>query len=257
MKASLIGHTGFVGSNLHGQGDFSSTFNSLNIEEMRGRHFDAIWCAGVRAVKWWANQHPEEDWSGIVDLLGVLATVTCERFVLISTVDVFQDPNGKTEADTPTREGLHPYGLHRLAVEEFVRERFDRSTIVRLPGLFGPGLKKNIIYDFLHDNQTQKIHADAQFQFYDLKSVHADCATAVSSGLGLVHFAVEPVSVPDVANVAFGFDFENRPPGTKPARYDFQTLHAGLYGGAPPYIQNRKRVLDNLAAFVRGERETS
>ena len=196
MTAALIGHTGFVGSNLLGQGDFSSTFSSSNIGEMRGRHFDTVWCAGVRAVKWWANQHPEEDWSGIADLLDVLATVTCERFVLVSTVDVFQHPNGKTEDDVPEHEGLHPYGLHRLAVEE----------CVRLPGLFGPGLKKNVIYDFLHDNQTEKIHADGQFQFYDLASVHADCAMAVVNGLDLVHFAVEPVSVRDGAKTAFDFD---------------------------------------------------
>ena len=257
MTATLVGHTGFVGSNLFGQGNFSSTFNSSNINRMRERHFDTIWCAGVRAVKWWANQHPEEDWNGIADLLDVLANVTCERFVLISSVDVFQDPNGKTEADAPVREGLHPYGLHRLAVEDFVRERFERSTVMRLPGLFGPALKKNVIYDLLHDNHTEMIHADAQFQFYDLKSVHTDCATAVANGLDLVHFAVEPVSVRDVAKTAFGFDFENRPPETRPARYDFHTLHAELYGGAAPYIQNKQRVLDNLTDFVRRERAAS
>lgn len=254
MTAALIGHTGFVGSNLLGQGDFSSTFNSSNIGEMRGRHFDTVWCAGVRAVKWWANHHPAEDRSGIAGLLNVLATVTCEHFVLVSTVDVFRHSNGKTEDDAPEPEGLHPYGLHRLEVEEFVRERFPASTIVRLPGLFGPGLKKNVIYDFLHDNQTEKIHADGQFQFYDLASVYADCVTAAANGLNLVHFAVEPVSVHDVAKAAFGFDFENRPAEMRPARYDFHTLHAGLYGGVAPYIQDRRQVLDKLAAFVRRER---
>lgn len=257
MTAALIGHTGFVGSNLLRQSDFSCAFNSSNIDELRGRHFDTIWCAGVRAVKWWANQHPEEDWSGIVSLLDVLATVTCELFVLVSTVDVFQHPNGKTEADAPTREGLHPYGLHRLTVEKFVFERFPASTVVRLPGLFGPGLKKNVIYDFLHENHTEQIHADAQFQFYDLASVHDDCTTAVGNGLNIIHFAVEPVSVCDVAKAAFGIDFENRPPDTRPTRYDFHTLHAGLYGGVVPYIQDKQRVLENLAAFVRREREAS
>lgn len=254
MTQSLIGYTGFVGSNLFRQGEFSDKFNSLNIAEMRGRHFDTIWCAGVRAAKWWANLHPDDDWRGITALLDVLGTVTCERFVLISTVDVFQNPNGKTENSLPEREGLHPYGLHRLAVEDFVSEHFPAVTIVRLPGLFGPGLKKNAIYDLLHDNQTEKIHADGQFQFYDLKSVYADCTTAIDNNRDIIHFAVEPVSVRDVAKAAFGVNFENTPPQTRPARYDFRTLYAGLYNSPAPYIQQRQQVLENLAAFVHRER---
>lgn len=253
MTQSLIGYTGFVGSNLLRQGEFSNRFNSSNISEMRRRHFDTIWCAGIRAEKWWANLHPEDDLRGITTLLDVLDTVTCERFVLISTVDVFQDPNGKTEHSLPEREGLHPYGLHRLAVEDFVREHFPSVTIVRLPGLFGPGLKKNVIYDLLHDNQTEKIHADGQFQFYDLENMYADCRTAIDNNLELIHFAVEPVSVRDLAKAAFGIDFENTPQ-IRPARYDFHTLYSGLYNGFGFYIQQRQQVLDNLAAFVRRER---
>ena len=46
---ALIGHTGFVGSNLTNKHTFPALFNSTNIEEMRGGTFDSVVCAGVQA----------------------------------------------------------------------------------------------------------------------------------------------------------------------------------------------------------------
>ena len=257
MKRALIGHTGFVGSNLLHNGDFSATFNSSTISDLRGKHFHEIWCAGVKAVKWWANQNPKEDWRNIQLLLDTLKTVTCDRFILISTVDIFQNPLGKNETMLPDEEGLHPYGLHRLKIEKTIKEFFPHHTIVRLPGLFGKGLKKNIIYDFLHDNQLEKIHSDAQFQFYDLSTIYKDCTVALENDLELVHFAVEPVTVHEVAEIVLGHQFENKPDGMQPALYDFQTIHAGIFGAQAPYLQSRREVLERLTAFVSQEREVA
>jgi len=254
MKRALIGHTGFVGSNLLRQGAFTETFNSSNCAELKDKHFDEVWCAGVRAMKWWANQHPDEDWQGIAPLLDCLQAVTCDKFVLISTVDVFSDPSGKNEASLPEKKGLHPYGLHRLEVEKAIWERFPQSLTVRLPGLFGHGLKKNVIYDFLHNNQTEKIHSDACFQFYDLANIFDDCMTALAAGLELVHFAVEPVAVHEVAKIILGRDFINHPQGVSPASYNFQTIHAAIFGAQGVYLQSRATVLRNIKAFVQHER---
>ena len=60
-RTALIGHTGFVGSNLASQHGYTDCFNSRNIGEIAGRCYDTVVCAGVQAVKYWANQHPEED----------------------------------------------------------------------------------------------------------------------------------------------------------------------------------------------------
>lgn len=254
MNSALIGHTGFVGGNLLRQSTFAATFSSASIAKMQGAHFDTIWCAGIRAVKWWANLHPKEDWQDIESLLNVLATVTCKHFVLISTVDVFQNSCGKTELCIPEEEGLHAYGRHRLHVEQMVKERFASHTIVRLPGLFGAGLKKNVIYDLLHDHQVDKFHSEASFQFYDLSTVHADCLTAVNAGLELVHFAVEPCTVGQVAEIVLGRPFVQHPEGVEPVNYDLQTVYAELYGAKSPYMQHRDKVMRRLAAFVQCER---
>src|SRR5664280_2291793 len=196
MRA-LIGYTGFVGGNLDRQGAFDARINSKNIGALAGGDFDEIWCAGIQAVKWWANQNPDDDWRGIKTLLDVLETVKTRRFVLISTVDVFRSPVEVDERTQPQCDGLHAYGLHRIRVENWVREHFPRHLIVRLPGLYGDGLMKNVIYDLLTGNNLGNLQADAIFQFYNLARLTADIDLALSAELDLVHFATEPVSVVD------------------------------------------------------------
>ena len=46
-----------------------------------------------------------------------------------------------------------------------LRKKFSRHVIVRLPGLIGPGLRKNIIFDFLNHNNVTKIESRSVFQF--------------------------------------------------------------------------------------------
>lgn len=249
MQNALIGYTGFVGSNLHEQGTFNALFNSSNFNEMRNCEFDTVWCSGISAVKWWANQNPEEDWQGIAPLLDVLTTVKARHFVLLSTVDVFKDCSAATETTPLDREGLHPYGAHRAIVEDFVRDHFASHTIVRLPGLFGNGLKKNIIYDFLHDNETHKIHAENIFQFYDLNTIYQDILTAVENDCSLIHFATEPVAVKDVVKSAFNKHYDNTTDYT-PVSYDMHTRYAKLYGNDGSYIQSADTVLEKISDFV-------
>jgi nucleoside-diphosphate-sugar epimerase len=252
MRA-LIGHTGFVGSNLDRQGAFDARFNSRNVADLAGREYDEIWCAGIQAVKWWANQNAAEDWRRIEALLDALKSVQARRFVLFSTVDVFRSPLAVDEHTTPEHEGLHAYGLHRLRVEEWVKERFPQHLVVRLPGLFGEGLKKNVIYDMMSGNNIEAIQKEAVFQFYDLARLTVDVDVARSGGCDLVHFATEPVSVADVATSAFGITLPSRPCKSVP-RYDVRTVYAGLWGREGHYLQDRDEMLRGIRAFVSAQR---
>ena len=245
---ALIGHTGFVGGNLRGQGVFEHLFNSSNIEDIRGRSFDLVVCAGAPSVKWRANQEPEADLVAVSRLIGALREVEARRVVVISTVDVYPTPVDVDE-DTPIdRSAGLPYGRHRLMLEDAVRERFD-TTVVRLPGLFGPGLKKNIIYDLLHGNQVDRIAPDSQFQFYDLTGLTRDIDRVITNGIELVNLATEPVSVADVARYGFGLSFEN-PDAPLAASYDIRTKFDGPRGGRNGYLQDRHEVLDRIRTFV-------
>ncbi len=253
MANALIGHTGFVGGNLLAQGRYSELFNSKNIDAIAGRSFELVVSAGCKAAKWIANKEPEADRAGVQSLMRALEHVRAERFVLISTIDVYPRPIEVDEREQPPLEGAQPYGKHRLELEHFVRARFPKALIVRLPGLFGMGLKKNAIYDFLHDNRLDLVHQDGQFQFYDLARIEADVQTALAAGLELVNFATEPVTTRELATQAFGREFHNQLPPPAP-RYDFRTAHARVWGRTGPYLASRAEVLESIAAFVRRER---
>jgi nucleoside-diphosphate-sugar epimerase len=168
-------------------------------------------------------------------------------------VDVFAAPVGVDENSPPLKEGLHPYGLHRLRLEEFVASRFPSCTVIRLPGLFGEGLKKNVVYDFLHANNLCAIHSGSVFQFYDLSNIHADCRKILDAGLKIAHLAVEPVTVAEIARRVFAVNFENHPENAVPARYDLRTIHAGLWGKSGFYLQNKEEVLRCIHDFVAKE----
>ena len=249
MNSALIGHTGFVGSTLERGGGYQHLFNSRNIETIRGRRFDRVVCAGVSAVKWQANKDPEADWAGIQRLLGPLEEVEAEVFTLISTVDVYPTPVSVTERDEPDRTAGQPYGRHRLAVEDWVRSRFPRVHVIRLPGLFGAGLKKNIIFDMLTDNNLEVINPDSTFQWYDLSRLSGDLARAEALGLELVNMAVEPVSTEAIRSRFF----PDKEIGARPApagAYDMRSVHAAAFGGSGVYQISASEVMQRMGVFL-------
>jgi len=249
MNDALIGYTGFVGSNLNRQRPFRSLFNSKNINEIFGKSYDFLVCSGAYAEKWRANQNPSQDRKHIDELIKALGAVQADRGVLISTVDVYPAPVDVDESCPVNGLENHAYGKNRGRLESYFLERFSNPLVIRLPGLFGSGLKKNVVFDLMNHNDLDKIDSRAQFQFYGLDSLWRDVQVALVHGLRLVNFATEPVSVREVAKKAFGMAFENVMP-LKPARYDFKTLHSGLWMRSDGYMRSKEEVLDEMRGFV-------
>jgi nucleoside-diphosphate-sugar epimerase len=254
-KQALIGYTGFVGGNLKSQGSFTDFFNTKNITDIDGQQFDLVVSSATPAEMWKANQEPEADMASIQALIDHLATVKARRFVLISTIATYAHPTSVNEdSDLVTAEAT-PYGAHRAKLEAFCRQTFDQLVVVRLPGLFGNGLKKNVIYDFLHHNDVAKIDSRAVYQFYNLDRIWADIKVALDNQLPLVNLAVEPTSVAEVARHGFGLAFDQHTlPDDKLPYFDMHTKYAGLYGQNGNYIETKDQVLAGIKAFVDRER---
>lgn len=250
--SALIGYTGFVGSTLNATRSYSALFNSSNIQDIVGQHFGYVVCAGVSAVKWLANREPETDWRGIERLMSCLEHVTVDHFVLISTVDVYHDLIGVDERTDPSNDDLHPYGLHRLRLERFVAERFPSHTIVRLPALFGHGLKKNAIFDLMHDNHVDRIVSNAAFQWYPIRRLANDLDLIDAADLRLINITAEPVTMKEIADAFFPRRHLG-PPVERPPRYDLHSIHAALLGGREGYHLSAEQVMTELRSFVTTE----
>lgn len=252
LPDALIGHSGFVGTTLKQQKTFQHLYRSTNIADICGQAFDMAVCAAAPAKKWLANREPEADRQTIEQLIAHLKSMTCQTMVLISTVDVFKDPNGKTEDAVVEEAGLHPYGLHRRQLERFVEQHFPQHLIVRLPGLVGPGLRKNVIFDFLNDNNLHAIDSRGVFQFYPMVNLWYDIQTALQAGLRRVHLTAAPIAVAEVARLGFGRTFDTTLP-QPPARYDLCSQHAALFGGQGSYQYSQRETLLAIRAYAQSE----
>ncbi|ABM02311.1 hypothetical protein Ping_0453 [Psychromonas ingrahamii 37] len=252
VNNALIGYSGFVGSILLKQSDFKSLYRSTNISEIKNKTFDTVVCAAAPAVKWLANKEPEQDKQSINSLIAHLSTIKCKTFILISTVDVFKDSSEVVESTPVNIAGLHPYGLHRYQLEEFVKKNFPHHLIVRLPGLVGPGLKKNVIYDFLNNNNLEAIDSRGVFQFYPMVNLWSDIQVAISNNCSLIHLTSEPISVQEIAEQCFNFHFKNQL-ANEPAIYDFRTEFAYLYSRTGEYQYAKKEAFLAIRSYAQSE----
>ncbi len=255
INNALIGSTGFVGTTLSRQAIFGSFFRSGTISEIAGKKFDCVVCSAAPAQKWIANREPDADLKNIEGLIAHLAQISCDSFVLISTVDVFKRPVHVKEDAGIDEDGLHAYGLHRRMLEKFVQSHFDNHLIVRLPGLVGPGLRKNVIFDFLNANHLNAIDCRSVFQFYPIVNLWYDIQIALKHNLRLVHLTAEPISVEDVSKLGFNKPFDHMLPNP-PVLYDMQTHYAELFCGMGPYQYNRRTSLQAIRTYAQSEPHT-
>lgn len=149
-SSALVGHTGLVGSTLLRSRTFSATYNSRNISEIAGQAFDLLICAGAPASMWAANQDPVADKANLDSLATALASAEAKDVVLISTIAVFDDPSASYDEGQANFEVTKAYGRHRRALEERLQDEFPSIHVIRLPALFGKGLKKNFVFDLIN-----------------------------------------------------------------------------------------------------------
>ena len=147
---SLVGYTGFVGSNIAAAGAFDGLYNSKNIASAFGTNPDLLIYSGVRAEKFLANKFPRQDFDTVKEAFENIGKINPKKLVLISTIDVYKRPVLVDECSEMDLNELHPYGLNRYLLEQMVQTAGIDCLIIRLPGLFGTGIKKNFIYDMIN-----------------------------------------------------------------------------------------------------------
>ncbi len=249
-KRALIGHTGFVGGNLLLQGKFDSVFSSSDIDDMRGQEYDEVYCAGAPGLKWLANKEPEQDAKAISKLIESLRLTKIKKLILISTVDVYKSPNNVDEQTIIDESLLEPYGRHRHQLEKFASDYYS-TLIIRLPGLFGRGLKKNLIFDLIHGRNINGVDSRAQFQFYSLLHLTEDIKKAESLGLTHLNIATEPVTIEELIKFIYHRNWVNHL-SDQYARYDMRTIHGTSWGNLDGYLYSKQSILDELKDFIHG-----
>lgn len=149
MRKYLVGYTGFVGSNLCKQCMFDGLFSSKNIEDAYHKNPDILVYCGIPSQKTLANISREKDKKIIEDAIKNIREINPKKIILISTVDVYDNPIGFNEDDVFT-VSQDAYGRNRMILENWVKNNVSDYLIVRLPGLYGENIKKNFIFDLIN-----------------------------------------------------------------------------------------------------------
>lgn len=251
---ALIGHTGLVGGTLLRQRSFERCFHRANLHTLAGQRFELLVISALPAEKWRANAQPAQDLANMQRLLQALDGVIAERVALVSTIDVYACPIGVTEDDDPGQAS--PYGAHRLAFERALRQRWPGMTVLRLPGLFGPGLKKNALHDLLHNHEVERLHPDGVLQWYPLQRLWQDLSTALDAGLPLANAAVAPLRTGDIAARLFARLPWPAPQSVTAPHYDMRSRHAGQFGGSNGLWLDEAAVWSALGGWLAQERLT-
>ena len=174
----LMGARGFVGS------AFARFFEKRKVsyvaihretyESFAGRKCDILINAAGNSKKYLADQDPLADFNQSVLLsLRALHDFRPTFYVLLSSVDVYPvlaDPAKNHEGIMfdPLQSSI--YGFHKRMAEFLVQKHAASWLIVRLAGMVGRGLKKNPVYDVLHERPLY-VHPDTQYQFMPTETV--------------------------------------------------------------------------------------
>jgi sugar phosphate isomerase/epimerase len=236
---ALIGHTGFVGTFLKTKLDNIDLYNSKNITDICGKKYNTVFFCGLPATKWLINQNPKADLDNMQNIQNLLKSCEISKFILISTIDVY-DKNIQQQNEDGQEFTSEPYGLHRRLMEKWVENIYQNHHIIRLPALFGVGLKKNIIYDILTENTSCKINLTDSFQWYFLDDLYDDIKFVISNNISSINFFSEPIKVMEF-NESYGNYVENN----KAVCYDYHTKYS-----LTTYFKDKNYILNRMASFI-------
>lgn len=246
MNSCLVGYTGTVGKNLLNQCYFKDLYNSKNIEEIKNKEYNELYLSCLPATKWLINKNPETDDRNTRYLIDTIKTVKAKFVVLISTIDIYPNKNSKMNEDNIIDNNENDtYGKNRFIFEKIIQENFVNYLIVRLPGVFGDYLKKNIIYDLLNNNNIDKINLESSFQWYFLDNLYNDIQQYKEKNIKIVNLFTEPISNSDIVENFFSSQ-KALCNGESKAEYNLCTKY-----GENGYVQKKEDVLNNIEIYIK------
>lgn len=255
MKTAIIGHTGFVGSNVLLSHQFDEAYNSSNMHEIAGKKYDLVVSAANRADSFRINEHPDDDRAEILAFADALKNTSIAKLVLISTVCVYEASARSDEDALITPANITPYGRNRYELETILRDRFD-TTVLRLPQLYGSGMKKGVVYDLANGHRVEYIQPTRVFQHYDLGRLWADIEVALRHRVQILNLATPPISNERIARECFGISLSTDISVAPDSRFaqmytrNMTTKYAALFDRRGDYLMTEEEEIDSIKQFL-------
>jgi len=190
LRTGIIGGSGFVGSgirkSLEAGGIKCDIIEKDNFRSFQGASFDLLVNANGNSKKYLAAEAPAEDFqASVASVQQSLTDYKAKLYIYCSSVDIYpdhEDPDKNGEEVTIDTAKLSLYGFHKYLAEQIVRRYAPSWLILRFGGFVGEGLKKNSIYDILH-NVPLRVDLDSTYQYLSTASAGSVIAHLVERGI--------------------------------------------------------------------------
>ena len=222
---AIVGE-GLIGKRLAKFVNPTHTFNSKTLLDLPMNDYDTVYVAAPSGNRIWASENPGFDQASTGLLIRNLLVTRCNRIVLMSTGDTQVRP------DTG-------YGKNRLELETAVRGRFSNHYIIRLPGLIGNDITKNILYDIKHQTDwATKINTLTKQQWYPLDNLEQDITSILSNDQREVNLVSEPILNQDIVD-----QFKQS---------TVNTTSSGINYDLGPYTYTKEEIFEAISLYLRG-----
>ena len=244
MRSCLIGYSGFVGNKIGLKRNILK-INSKNILSIKNKNFNYIYCAAPSGKKYIANQNPNKDFKNILDLIKVLKTIKCKKFILISTIDVYQKKTVNVNEKYSPKIRAKNYGSNRLYLEKFVIKYFNNTHIIRLPNLFGTGLTKNFIFDLIHHDYVY-LNKNSIVQLFNIDKINFYIKKIILYKIKCINLISAPLKVKELCKLLK----KNRKKfiGVK-YQYNIQSIYSGKFTKNSKYIISKNEIKKDFLQF--------
>lgn len=243
---AIIGARGFIGSTLSRKFIGCEQYTRENISKLEESPARTILITAAPAIKWKANQYLEEDFDAISTIYDLVSRSKASECILISTIDVFASGVEFSESDLPLEENVEGYGRNRIWLEKKIQSRFERNLIVRLPGMFGPGLKKNVLFDLLNKREDISYPSyENIFEWLDVRDIPELITKARELKLNTLNLATEPTVLGVLAQEIFNVSLPRN--NSKTLRYEMKSIHVSkMINRESPYYFNKIEIFEKI-----------
>jgi hypothetical protein len=243
IKNTILGYSGFVGSHLLEKVFNTELYNSKNIKDVIDKEFNLVYCCCLPSVKWYCNKNPEEDNIIIDEIKKHISNIkSFNKLILISTIDI-HDNNIEEQTEDNIEVSKEYYGLHRFNFEQWLINKYkNKIHIIRLPALFGIGIKKSALYDLLNDNNLHLICSKNLYQWYDLRWLYDDIEYMLNNNIKIINAYSEPIIMKDIINYFFPTKI-NDVSNNFTIKYNQKTKYNVIY-------RNKETILKNMEKFI-------
>jgi nucleoside-diphosphate-sugar epimerase len=171
-SAAVIGAGGFIGANLLQhlktiQIKVVPVYRGTRLESVSKQRFDWVFFCAGNSKTYVTNESPTICLKeSVIDLYSYLRGLHYDKFILISSVTVYPSSlEKKSENIKISFDDLSLYGAHKLLAEHYVKHYADSWLIARATGFFGPGLKKNLLFDLKNSRTDIYLTKESQIDY--------------------------------------------------------------------------------------------